>query len=48
MFDTSFLQMQVYVAAIAEHGSFFRAAKVLGTSPRLSPEKLEIWRGPSA
>ncbi len=33
MIDHTFLQMQVYVAVIAEEGSFSRAARKLRTSP---------------
>jgi len=40
MFDPSFLQMQVYVAAIVEQGSFSRAAKVLRTSPSFVTRKI--------
>lgn len=40
MFDHSFLQMQVYVAAIAEHGSFSRAAKRLNTSQSFLTRKI--------
>src|SRR5437660_850031 len=40
MFDPSFLQMQIYVAAVAEHGSFARAAKALGTSASFLTRKI--------
>src|SRR5579872_220536 len=40
MFDHSFLQMQVYVAAIAEQGSFSRAAKTLNTSQSFLTRKI--------
>jgi DNA-binding transcriptional LysR family regulator len=40
MFNHSFLQMQVYVVAIAEQGSFSRAAKLLGTSPSFLTRKI--------
>ena len=40
MFDHSFLQTQVYVAAIAEQGSFSRAAKVLNTSQSFLTRKI--------
>ena len=40
MFDHSFLQTQVYVAAIAEQGSFSRAAKLLNTSQSFLTRKI--------
>jgi LysR family transcriptional regulator, benzoate and cis,cis-muconate-responsive activator of ben and cat genes len=40
MFDRSFLQMQVYIATVAEQGSFSRAAKLLGTSPSFLTRKI--------
>jgi len=40
MFDHSFLQTQVYVATIAEQGSFSRAAKVLNTSQSFLTRKI--------
>jgi DNA-binding transcriptional LysR family regulator len=40
MFDHSFLQMQVYIAVTAEQGSFYRAAKLLNTSPAFLLRKI--------
>ena len=40
MIDHSFLHMQVYVATIAEQGSFSRAAKLLKTSQSFLTRKI--------
>jgi LysR family transcriptional regulator, benzoate and cis,cis-muconate-responsive activator of ben and cat genes len=40
MFDHSFLEMQIYFAAVAEQGSFHRAAKLLNTDPSFLTRKI--------